>query len=87
MGQPFGHLPWPGREALSRDVEIGVDINLQNWVAASGIEKQNIPLANLCPLVCSSFRNAFDEDLCLCLIEQLTLLFLPFIKILCRKIL
>lgn len=54
--------------------------------AARGIEKRNIHLNNLCPSNLCNFRNALDEDLCLCLIKQLVLVLVSFIKVLSRKI-
>lgn len=76
--------------ALSTDVEVGMDFYLLNWhqlaLQPEALKKRNIHLNNLCPSNLCNFRNALDEDLCLCLIKQMVLVLVSFIKVLCRKI-
>lgn len=87
LGTALWALTWPRPAALSTDVEVGMDFYLLNWhqlaLQPEALKNRNIHLNNLCPSNLCNFRNALDEDLCLCLIKQLVCLSL---KELCRKI-
>lgn len=65
-----------------------MDFYLLNWhqlaLQPEALKNRNGHLNNLCPSNLCNFRNALDEDLCLCLFKQLVCLSL--IKELCREI-